>query len=82
MILKNTLLKQMERALIKLLRKKLGKNLVSLLAVGSYGSDDYINGYSDYDVMALVSGAVKIPDAELNKTSNVTLCLMQILKIE
>ncbi|OGH93751.1 MAG: hypothetical protein A2538_02625 [Candidatus Magasanikbacteria bacterium RIFOXYD2_FULL_41_14] len=62
-------LKQMERALVKLLRKKLGKNLVSLLAVGSYGNYDFIDGYSDYDVMALVRSAVNISETEIDKLS-------------
>jgi hypothetical protein len=57
---------QMEQEIIKVVKKSFGKNLVSLLVEGSYGTDDYIKGYSDYDLLALVKKVDKNSEIDLS----------------
>lgn len=48
----------MECDIVDMVRSTLGDDLVSLLVVGSYATYDVIDGYSDYDLLALVDGSM------------------------
>ncbi len=64
-----SLLNQMEQEINQTLKSFFGKNLVSLLVEGSYGTYDIIEGYSDYDLCALVKDVSKTPDVDLGDLS-------------
>ncbi len=56
----------MEQELIEAIKSKLGKNLVSLVVEGSYANYDFIEGYSDYDLLVLVKNIDNIKKINLN----------------
>lgn len=45
---------QIEKDIVEEVKKDLQNNLVSLIVEGSYASNDFVEGYSDYDLLALV----------------------------
>ena len=45
---------QMEKEIIKRAQKYFADNLVCLMAEGSYAAMDYVEGYSDYDLLIIV----------------------------
>ena len=59
----------MEQEISQTLKSFFGKNLVSLLVEGSYGIYDTVDGYSDYDLCALVKDVSKTPDVDLGDLS-------------
>ena len=59
----------MEREIIRRTRRSLGKNLVALLAEGSYGSYDFVEGYSDYDLLIFVKNFNKIKEINFRDIS-------------
>lgn len=63
------MINQMEKEIIKLSKKSFGKNLISLLVEGSYGTYDFVKGYSDYDLLALVKDNKKIGKINLENIS-------------
>ncbi|MDD3102229.1 MAG: hypothetical protein PHE59_03725 [Patescibacteria group bacterium] len=60
---------QMEKEIIRRAKSFLGKNLVALLAEGSYGSYDFVEGYSDYDLSIFVKNFNKIKEINFTDIS-------------
>lgn len=58
---------QMEREIAELFQKSFGENLVSLIVIGSYGTYDIVEGYSDYDLLVLVKDAKNVPIISLER---------------
>lgn len=59
----------LEREILDKAQKELGKNLVSLLVEGSRATYDFIEGYSDYDLLALVKDTKKAREVDFNSIS-------------
>ena len=57
----------MEREIAELFQKSFGENLVSLIVIGSYGTYDIVEGYSDYDLLVLVKDAKNVPIISLER---------------
>lgn len=52
---------ELESELVPLVKEKLGKNLVSVLATGGCANFDTVIGWSDYDLIVLVHDRKKVP---------------------
>ncbi len=59
-------IKKLEFDLITLFKNTLNSNLVSLVVDGSYGHFDFVDGYSDYDLLVFVKNKDTVPDFNLN----------------
>jgi predicted nucleotidyltransferase len=69
--LEQSLIKQkildLESELVPLVREKLGKNLVSVLATGGCANFDAVPGWSDYDLIILVNDRKKVPVIDVSQ---------------
>lgn len=67
----------MKEEIINLIKKLFGKNLVSIYLEGSFGTKDFISGYSDCDLLIFVKDLKKLPDISfepLSKKYGIKIC--------
>lgn len=62
--IKQTIL-ALESELVPLVKKKLGKNAVTILATGGCATFDAVPGWSDYDLLVLVRDKKNIPEIDI-----------------
>lgn len=60
---------KLEQDIVTLFHSTLKDNLITLLAVGSYGTNDIVDGYSDCDLMVFVENIREVKTIDLGKLS-------------
>lgn len=61
-------MEKIQKNIIKYFQEKTGSNLISIYAIGSYLTDDFIEGYSDIDLAVFVKNNVNLPHSETIQT--------------
>ena len=62
---------KIQKNIIKYFQENLGKNLVSIYAIGSFLTEDFIDGYSDIDLIIFVKKIGGLPHSErINELSD------------
>lgn len=62
-------LRDIERDVVEEIKKYFSSNLVSIFVEGSFANDDYIKGYSDYDVLVIIKKDDESKGFNLDKLS-------------
>ena len=55
---------KIQKSIIKYFQNKLGENIVSIYAIGSFLTEDFIDSYSDIDLIVFVKKTEGLPHSE------------------